>query len=299
MSVNQQLEATVLDVIQTVEKINGFSRALLPSRAEVFERVSLRQPELGSTPELAFMRSISWLYVLYFEAGRTSVKHLLRSRVHLKEHSDLVHALRTWSQHNLDTTSARAADIERRCTDWFLLECGTRVPRDDLHWRGLCQSLLSAAKHFLEDLFEGIALIEADPACDGLIEDWQRSLSRDWPAHKYHELIGSAASDGGFSAIDPVKFYNRYGDILRDRLQLVDDDCDYELEIRRLVEIKLVSESEQALPCTGQDIMQHFGIGPGPDVGRLLSEAKRLHVEFGPLSMAELLDRLEARERRE
>lgn len=296
MSEGQGLEASTLDVIKSIEKINSFSRALLPSRSDFFQRVSLSQPALGSTHELVFIRSVSWLYVLYFEAGRGSIKHLLRSNSHMRGHRDLVQALRTWSQHNLDPTSTRAADIESSCTKWFLDECGTRIPREDAHWAVLCESLVGDAKAFLEDIVDVIAAIEESPGCSELVKDWQRSLSRDWPAHAYHEVIASAASDAGFDSVDAARFYGRYGDTLRQHLQLLDDDCDHEFEIRKVVEMRLVSETEATLPVTGQQIMEHFDLGPGPAVGELLGKARQIFSNLDRCDAQELLRLLERSE---
>ncbi len=289
---SETVEAAVSGVALSVEQVNTFSRSLLPTRAEVFDRVSVRPPEFGSTPELAFVRATSWIYVLYFEAGRASITYLSRGNDDLKAHQALVRSLRTWSHHNLDPTSDRDTAVEKTCTDWFRQCCGTRLPREGDHWTLLCLSLLVEAGEFLDDLLVAISEIESDPDCVVLVDDWERSLSRNWPAHRFHTLISSVSSDAGFSTIDPVAFHDRYGATFREQLRLLDDGCDLDSEMRKLIEIKLITESEERLPCTGQDVMEHLGIGPGPEVGQLLRRAKAIFDLTGPCSKDELLTRL-------
>src|SRR6266498_4437139 len=104
--------ARLLDLVRNREQVDGLARALLPSRSPVFGFVSLPIPDVDGAAELALIRTASWLYVHYFEVGRVGVRFLVRRnatpkvRGHGDEHLDVVHALRTWSQHNIDPTSA-------------------------------------------------------------------------------------------------------------------------------------------------------------------------------------------------
>ena len=292
MSPARSVEGAVLQVMQSVERIDEFSRAILPTRSEVFGKVSLRTPQLGTTPELAFVRATSWLYVLYYEAGRVTIKHLVQDRPHLRMHWELVGSLRTWAQHNLDPTSSHDVKVAISCEEWFLLKCETRQPRNDEHWMKLCLSLLDGSAEFLRGILEVIGGIEAHPACASLVEEWERKLSRDWPAHRFHTLIESVATDCGWTALNSVRFYEQNSGQLLDRLRLLDDDCDLELEMRKAIEARLIAYMPKLLPITGQDIMAYFELGPGPEVGRLLAEAQRLYVDRGPCSADELLAQL-------
>lgn len=293
MSSTRSIDASVLEVMHEIERIDEFSRAILPTRSEAFGQVSLRPPQLNTDPELAFIRATSWLYVLCYEAGRVSVKHLVQDRPHLKKHWELIGSLRTWAQHNLDPTSTRAVQVAKSCEDWFHLNCETRQPRSTEHWMKLCLALLDGTAEFLRGIHEVIGEIEAHPGYANLVEDWERKLSRDWPAHRFHTLIKSAAVDCGWPALDPVRFYRQYAAELLDHLRLLDDECDLEVEVRRAIEARLTADLPKLLPITGQDIMTHFNIGPGPEVGRLLADARTLHEEIGPCSGHELLAQLE------
>ncbi len=296
MSSTKPVDASVLEIVQAIERIDIFSRAILPSRSEVFGQVSLHPPQLGSTPELVFIRATSWLYVLNYEAGRVSVKHLVQDRPPLRKHWELTRSLRTWAQHNLDPTSSHDIEVARSCEEWFFRECGTRQPRNDEHWMKLCLALLDASAEFFRGILDVIGEIEVHSACAGLVEEWERKLSRDWPVHRFHTLIESVATDCGWTALDPARFHRQNSSELLDHLRLLDDECDLELEMRRVIEARVMARFSEMLPVTGQDIMAHFQIGQGPEVGRLLNEARRLYEEIGPCSAHELLEQVETRD---
>lgn len=292
--------AGLVGLVRAREQVDEFARALLPGGEPVFGTVSLQLPDLEGAAELAFIRTASWLYVHYFEAGRVGVRFLVdRNRPITDEgvpdHHRLVQALRTWSQHNLDPGSKRDLGIEQRCRSWFLDTCRTRIPRDEAHWSILLDALITEAASFMRRLVDLIAEIESDPGCQEICEQWEQRLRREWPAFRYHELISIVAADMGRDSIDPATLYNRHGATWREALTLVSDDCDFHLETRRQIELTLLSETASALPITGADLMDHFDIPPGPEIGRLLALARTLYEE-APCKRDELLGRLAQRQ---
>ncbi len=277
--------ARLLDIVRSREQVDGLTRALLPSRSPVFGAVSLPLPDVDGAAELAFIRTASWLYVHYFEAGRVGVRFLVHrnpgrtGQGYGDEHLDVVHALRTWSQHNLEPVSEHDARVAETCSMWFELRSGTRLPRTETHWRALLDALLDEAQVFLNRLLSLLAEIERDDDRDIICQQWEIRLERDWPAHSYHSLITVIAADLGREALNPKAFYDRHGRTIRDGLRLVSEDCDLEAEARKLIERALLTETASLLPITGHDVMEFFATGPGPRVGRLLECARRLYDE--------------------
>ena len=139
--------------------------------------------------------------------------------------------------------------------------------------------MLGDAQAFFVRLLDSLDVIETDDNRDVICQQWEDRLRRDWPAHRYHELIATVAFDLGREALDSAAFYDRHGHTIRDGLRLLSEDCDLEAEARKLVERALLVELTSVLPITGRDVMEYFGIGPGPDVGRLLECARRLHED--------------------
>lgn len=155
----------LVDLVRLRDQINALAQALLPSRSPVFGSVSLPIPAVTATPELAFIRAAIWLYAHYFEAGRVGVRFLVR-RIggtgpgYGDEHVDVVHALRTWSQHNIDPTSKHNVRILETCSWWFERGCGTRLPRTKEHWTRLLDMLLAEAQAFFVRLLEILGNLE-------------------------------------------------------------------------------------------------------------------------------------------
>ncbi|MEU1167362.1 hypothetical protein ABZ372_46685, partial [Streptomyces sp. NPDC005921] len=67
----------MVEFVRLRERIDDLSRALLASATPVFGTVSLPTPNVDAAPELAFIRSASWLYSHYRETGRVGVKFLM------------------------------------------------------------------------------------------------------------------------------------------------------------------------------------------------------------------------------
>lgn len=291
--------ASVLTLVRLRDQLNDLTVAILPSRTPLFQRVSLALPDVDGSPELAFIRTASWLYVHYFEAGQVGVRFLVRRNAtvapvgHGDLHLHVVHALRTWAQHNINPTSESDVAVAETCEQWFERACGTRVPRTDEHWKALLDALLSEAAAFLERLQQAVSAIESDEDRSVICGQWEDRLTRDWPAHRFHSLIASAASDLGRDALDPVSFYARHGHALREGLKLVTDDSDLDQEARKLVERALLSDVVAVLPITGHDVLAHFDVVPGPEVGRLLECARRLYDQK-PCDKDTLLGRMTA-----
>lgn len=162
--------------------------------------------------------------------------------------------------------------------------------RDDRPRRVL-ETLLREAVSYLSSLLGQVRTIEADEEREWICAQWESRLDRDWPAHRYHYLIGVVATDLGRGELDPIRFYERHADEFREALRLADDDADLELEARRLVERALLAATVRVLPITGADVMQQFSLTPGPKIGRLLECALRLY-DASPCGKETLLARM-------
>jgi hypothetical protein len=66
---------------------------------------------------------------------------------------------------------------------------------------------------------------------------------------------------------------------------------DFEREARKLIEDALLKDPTSVLPITGSDILAEFGLSPGPLIGSLLAEGKRIY-QLEPCSRKILLEKL-------
>ncbi|WP_156427693.1 hypothetical protein [Thiohalocapsa sp. ML1] len=284
-------------VLRYYQCVNNLSRTLLARPA--FDELHVTLPDPAS-PEPGFIRATSWLYCLYFEAGRVSLTLLrqlgyaysLVDREASEMHVELVRCLRTELHHNLgfadsDQAARTAAEVWRRKA------CGTAIPRDDGQWRSCYERLVAEASDFLKGIDEVVRRIEADG--DGAamhVEEWLRRLERTRPAATFDRLIDNAKYRLGRDAMNTVVFRRRHLDRWRKQIELLEDGFDFEYEATRLIEKTLLDEDSLIVPITGRDIIESLNVKPGPEVGALL-EAARKHFESTPCTKEELLLYLE------
>jgi hypothetical protein len=211
----------------------------------------------------------------------------------MKAHVDITRKLRTLLYHNIDPTSDSGSATRADCEDWFATACGTKVPGDATHWDACLRREARDAWEFLTTLLTVLRHIEADDNRAQIIQDWQSRIMRHHPANSFDPIVSAAAIDMGKPTVDVVAFRGRHLSRWQTALEALDDSYDFETEARRLIESSLLKEAEPALPITGRDVIRHFGVSPGPEVGRLLALAKA-HYDRRPCTREELLAALAA-----
>ncbi len=283
-------------VLRRRQEIDVVARSLIGRPAFEELHVTLPDPE---SPETGFIRAVSWLYCLYFEAGRVSVTFLRRlgeayalvDRGSADGHLEAVRCLRTELHHNLgfadsDLNTRSAAD------GWRRKACGTVLPEGAEHWRACYAHIVGDAHGFLAAVGKVVRRMEesGDEAAQH-ISEWQRRLERNWVAAMFDPLIDDAKNRLARTALDRVGFRNRHINEWRKRLELLEDDFDFEFEATRLIEKTLLEEDGVLLPITGRDVIERMGVRPGPLVGRLLEEGRR-YFEVHRCGKGELLEHL-------
>lgn len=283
-------------VLRCHQDINALARSLLGRAA--FDDLHVMHPD-PDRPEPAFIRATSWLYCLYFEAGRVSITFLRRlgeayallDRAVSDQHVETVRCLRTELHHNLGFEDSDQA-ARTAAESWRKVACGTALPKTDPQWAACYQRLLSGACDFLDGLDVVVRRVEADgPLAQQHIEEWKRRLNRDWPAAAFDRVIDDAKYRLSREALNTVAFRNRHLAQWRRQLEVLDDGFDFTFEATRLVEKALLNDDTVLIPITGRDLIETLGIKPGPQVGTFLAEARR-HFEVTRCTKDELLDHL-------
>lgn len=286
------------DVLRSYQGTNALARSLIGMPA--FDELHVLLPD-PKQAEPAFIRATSWLYCLYFEAGRVSITFLRRlgeayalvNREESDAHIEAIRCLRTELHHNLGFADSDLA-ARNAAEGWRRRACGTALPRSDEQWYLCYERLVGCARSFLASLDEVVRRIEAEgPAAESHLEDWRRRLSRDFPAAKFDPLIEDAKCRLAREALNTVTFRNRHVGQWRKHLDLLEDDYDFSFEAVRLIEKALLHEDSVVIPITGRDIIDSLGIKPGPRVAGLLEEAQR-HFAVTGCKRDDLLDHLRA-----
>lgn len=247
----------------------------------VFDEISLEMPKF-SHPEVGFLRIVSWLYVLYYEAGKINVDFIcqlfkaynLDSDNNLQKHLSYVHDLRTFLQHNLYSEHEHDSNIDKICKEWYKNNCGTSVPDSYSHWESCLESILSNSIAFLKCLECCLRKIEHDDSYEQIVEQWVFKHKQYHPPHEFERIIQLSANDMGRDNIDAKKICNKYMDEWKKELQLLRSDYDFEYEVRRRFENVLLNDV--TLIITGKDIINH-GIIPGPEVDAYLKKADLIY----------------------
>ena len=262
------------------EDIN--QKTLLLNQENLFQEVSLKISE-GTPAEFKFIRTVSWFYVLYYEAGKINVKFLLEKyenynldpNLRLFKHYQIVSKLRTFFQHNLVGSGEHDSNTKVNCEKWFQSQCGVIEPVENQEWENCLISFLKDACEFLDALLKCIHYIEQDTEFrDATLSEWEFRRKHNYPSHKFYELIQIVAADMGHKYIPPKKIYNKYKDEWNKDLENLTGDYNFEDVVRKWIEAALLQDP--ILPIDGKDIIEHFQIPSGIEVRNILVEAKNL-----------------------
>lgn len=253
-----------------------------------------------SPSELGLIRTVSWFYVHYQEAGKVNVKFLGEQLPNFNPdgnenwdaHVRLINQLRTYFQHNLDLNETRDRGMREYCENWFRQQCGVYSPIEDEHWLKCLVALLNEALAFFQALHDCIRKIREDEAREQILEQWKFQRERFHPPHSFDKLIEISSGDMGRNDLDVKKFRERYYQKWTSQLQLLNGSYNFEVEARGLIEDALLNEGLRRIPITGNDIITVLGIEPGIKVGRLLELARSFFNEDPKLTKDQLLDKL-------
>lgn len=269
--------------------------------AAAMEEITVAPPA-GDQDEISFLRLVSWSYVLLFEAGRVSIEYLLqlpaagdRAR-DPKAAKALVHDLRTWSFHNVGFGSEREVALSRRVRRWFIETCGACPPHDNQGWStcflALCEEMQAVVVHCQQAM---ITVLQGDDDGEVATTDLRRRIDRAWSAGEFQELMGDVALRLDIE-VDTRKFCERRLASWRTYLECLPEGDNLIDRLLAMMERDLLAHVEDVLPVNGREIVDAFGMDPGPDVGRALRLAQKLFRD-GLRDRQAILDRLSSDQR--
>ena len=291
-------DALLMGLIRLKDEVNTVSGRLSADECIVFRPHFLPTPRFSS-PELGFLLTVSWLYVLYFEAGKTSLEFLKKYiqvykidlEGHAESHIHTVGRIRTYLHHNLYPEVQRDRQTLETCEKWLEKHCQTRIPMNDEQWYNCLIPLLQEAKICLETFRNCIREIEKDESREQIILAWNTKLKRYHPPEEFDNLIFQVINDLGRESLDIITLRHRYYDKWVRELNKLGLDYDFSIEARKLIESTLLYELTPTLPLTSRDIIIELRIPTGKIADELLQMAKLLY-DREPCSREHLLKRL-------
>lgn len=280
-------------IFALIKMINDKGSVLLGDQySPIIPLTSLDQFKL-TPPELGCIRSVAWLYVLYFESGKVNIKFIIDKYQVYKideegssiKHKLSINYLRTSLQHDLFANTSHNNDIKSYCKIWYLDHCGSECPEQDIEWENCLLSILKDANLLFASLNACIDnMLNDNEYIEVIRMDWKEKLTQYHAPHEYDRLIETIASDMGIGHIDSRKFREKHYQSWSKELSVWRDET-FESAARRVIERDILANVKPVLPIDGHDIMEHFGIPPGKLVGDLLTLGYR--ILDAPLSAKE------------
>jgi hypothetical protein len=278
------------------DKINGGET--------VFGNISIELRNSCIT-ELKFQRMVSWLYTLYWEAGKKADIQFLVDRFSVNEYSldidgklvkhfELVRSLRTYFQHNIATKDNHNNKVLRTCNEWFKEQCENSLPIDEQTWDTCLINLIKDAEIFFEALLKCIQAVENDESRDEIIYQWNVRRKRCFSPWDFDNLIREIIGDLGILK-DVVKFRNKHHSKWSSFLKTLPINSDFKTEAKKLILSSILEEQVTTLPILPEDIIENFGIEAGSQkVIELLKKARIFYRNDPALTKDDLIEKLQA-----
>lgn len=232
-------------------------------------------------PEAGFLRLVSWLWSRYHETGRITLEALMslsseslssRSAAHLR----VAELLRTQMQHHLDAASADDRRKNELATEWLVTRCG-RVPNGPDDWNSAVHELCNDAEAFLQDLVVLMDEVASAELANEFKQILRIRLERAVPPHEVDRMIEELKPLYGLDHLDARAFRDRHYQGWRERARVLAADRDPRTYVRALIEQALALHIQaDPAPLSGDEIMDVFGLRPGPDVGKLKRRTEEL-----------------------
>lgn len=249
---------------QKVDNINTLISHLLNEKdALFFKKTSVIRPTFKNQ-ELSFVQLVSWLYTLYFESGKDSIKVIKNSmsgdsKTLYNHKSKIVGNLRTKLHHNLDRKSSRNFKIEKDCHTWIKSACNKNIPNDERDWELCSKKLLEEAETVLSVIIRELEeMTDSATQKEIFIFNWKASTGKCLPPHIYDEIISDCLDSVHQNDIDIVSYRQKYYESWNRHISLLDAEADYLSEATTIVESFVIKDFFLKLPITISALGDNF-----------------------------------------
>lgn len=288
-------EMKISDLVEIKNSINILALKLgknYPVFAEIYD-ISFNY----TCSEAGFLKTISWLYILYFESAKESLRLIIEKfslyRIDqenkYEKHLESIRYLRAYLQHGNISKNQKYSKNLVMSKAWFNNNCGEYYPSSRALWEKCLQTIFSEANCFLDSLLLCLQSIENDPFCKSIIEELNSNCLKVHSEEEFEDLVSLVACDIGMSKINPQKFVKKNYNSWCQELSNLANDADFSLEARKRIERDLLRRP--ILPITSSEIISHFELTPGPEVEEIMQIAFSM-FQKKPCSKDVLLDKL-------
>lgn len=246
--------------------------------------------------EAGFLKTISWLYMLYYESGRADINFLLEKfqrwdmdiEGRFVQHYKLIHGLRTNLQHSVNLDEPRNQTRKAITDEWFIKQVRDVYPKTSTQWKKCLVFILTDACSFFTCIASVVESILENESVEELMRSWNQYASHFHEPNEYDSIIYNVAYEIGIQ-IDVVRHRKKYYETWSKKISVLPTGYDFQTEARKLVQKTLLEDPQ--VPITSQDIIQALAIPPGPLVSHYLRLATQYYLD-APCAKDELLLRL-------
>ena len=249
---------------QKVDDINTLISHLLNNNEAIFfNKVHVIRPDFKNK-ELSFIRLVTWLYTLYFEAGKDSLKVIktsmsAESKTLYNQNSSLVNKLRTKLHHNVDRGSSRGFKIEKDCYAWLKFACDKQIPNLEADWEKCSAKLLEQANEVLSVIISELeSMTDSAAQKEIFIFNWEASTTKALKPHIYDEIITRTLEVLKKNDVDIVKYRQINYENWNKSISLLNADTNYKAEAEKIVESSIIQDFGFGLPLTVSKLSEHF-----------------------------------------
>lgn len=279
------------NILKKISRINSLTSCLLGDN-NVFFRKHHLDLEKKKNFEQTFISSISWLYALYNETAGKNLD-FIESKINKSyEHTELIHALRTYYQHALNPNSKSDRNHINFVEEFFYKVTGKkRYPKNEKEWQDCCDELYDEALEFLGAIVRSIQNIKNDEHRDLIVEDWKNHKQEILNYEEVKRIFKKVSKNLGLEYYDADYLCTSNYKSWMSQLKAFKSSTKEERKkaLFKIIENELLRNDH--LPIDGDDIMDTFNIDEGLEVKEKLDRARKLFDE-DPCGKSELLKRL-------
>lgn len=259
------------------------------------ERVAREIPEFS---ELRFVFVVSTLYKLYREAGGDELKFLNTkisgSQSDSIRHYELINDLRTFAQHDVQSSSGETGRRRERCRRWFAGAAvlnDSELPANEDAWNKCTKAILSEAIAYLRVLKDYVDSLHGN-AADYVKKEWLLLRARSVPHGDFDRLTAEVAGDIGMESRNIPAFRNQYYERIITELRAQRFDINVAVFVKKAITARLLDEFPG--PLLVAEDLKALGMKPGLELGKVLKQAQQIWIESDyQMSKGQVLARLQ------
>lgn len=288
--------SSLVKLFDIIELIDRTTLQLTSGERPFFKNISIKIGTFSDT-ELGFYKSISYLYVLFFEASSKSLDFIekkfpgfqISPSEKILYHRKTVQAFRTFLQHNLDRDDGHDSSIITFCQDWFNNIIRKNFPVSRKDWEKSIEHLLNSTNEYLSLIHLILTRIQKHEHKDLILRDWDRKVKRNHSIYEFEKIFNRVKSNFGLTSLDSLTYCKKNHSEWLKKIDELNDEYDFEYEAQRIIELSITINP--IIPLTGNDIIKELQLQPGPKIKILLDEARRFYYQ-NPCDTQTLLNHL-------